>query len=353
MGRPVPKTKRETLNRSYMEGVLDSIAREHFGPSFGVQGVTVEPCGRRLVRYHAQVVEGGKSQKLEWKVMGKIFESTDVGKRSFDAIRRVWDNGFSHQDPVCVRIPEGYSYIPELRLLLMEEIPGQPLKKLMKKQVATPEHMRLFGSAMAKVHRSPLVIGEPFTVEDHLTRRCGALSAALGDAFPGLRDDIRWVVHTALDSQRRENRNIYTLAHGDFHFGQVHLESGDLWILDLDPLHYGDPAYDVAMVFFAFKQIEKKTKQSGYIHALRDAFVSSYFSMMDWQVARRVPLHEAMIHLKRACKRFRWQDEEGWQALIPIQIGQAVTCLEFMKQAKEPRSLADMVKQYEGCPGEV
>ena len=60
------------------------------------------------------------------------------------------------------------------------------------------------------------------------------------------------------------------------------MQNNALWLLDLDPLHYGDPAYDVAMVFVALKQLEEKTKQSAYIRMLRDAFVSAYFSLMDW-----------------------------------------------------------------------
>jgi len=70
-------------------------------------------------------------------------------------------------------------------------------------------------------------------------------------------------------------------------------------------------------------------------------------------VARRVPLHEALIHLKRACKRFRWQDEPGWPETIPLQIRQSVTCVQAMQQSQAPQSLADVVDLYERCPGSV
>jgi hypothetical protein len=353
MGRPVPEIAKEALDHSHMQTVLNSVVKDRFGTSVAVHNVAAKTHGRRLIHYTVRMSEAGRSLQSPWRIIGKVYETPEIGQRGFDAMRRLWDNGFSHQAPARVRIPESYTYISSLRLLLMEEVPGQPLKKLVKNKLAGSEHMQLFAGAMAKVHCFPLIFGEPFTVEDHLAIRCNSLTEALADAFPELGDAIRWIVETAKDVQNREGHGVFTLAHGDFHLGQAHMQNDDLWILDLDPLHYGDPAYDLAMVFVAFKQLEEKTKQSAYIRSLRDAFVSAYFSRMDWQVARRVPLHEALIHLKRACKRFRWQDEEGWPQLIPLQIRQSVACLEAMQQLGEPRSLRDLVELYERCPGTV
>jgi Ser/Thr protein kinase RdoA (MazF antagonist) len=235
----------------------------------------------------------------------------------------------------------------------MEEVPGRSLKTLLKKKLASPQHMQLFATAMAKMHRFPLRFGGPFTVAEHLAIRCGALPEALAHAFPELGDTIRYIVETTRDIQNRTGHEVFTLAHGDLHPGQVHIRNDTLWILDLDPLHHGDPAYDVAMVFVSLKQLAEKTKQPAYIQGLRDAFVAAYFSLMDWQVAQRVPLHEALIHLKRACKRFRWQDEPGWPETIPLQIRQSATCLQALQHSKAPESFSEVIELYERCPGSV
>lgn len=352
MGRPVVEKAKEALDPTSMRTALRAVVRDRFGTSVAVQHMTAEPDGRSLIRYKLQMYElGGLRQSLwPWRIVGKVYATPAAGQCSFDAMRRLWDSGFAHRSPVEVRIPEPYTYLSDLRLLLMEEVPGQPLKTLLKKQLAGPEHMRLLATAMAKVHCFPLRFGAPFTIEDHLTIRCSALPEVLAEAFPALGHAIQWIVDTAKDIHNRAGDEIFTLAHGDFHLGQVHLRNNVLWLLDLDPLHYGDPAYDVAMVFVALKQLEKQTKQSAYIRALRDVFVSAYFSLMDWQVARRVPLHEALIHLKRACKRFRWQDEPGWSDTIRLQIRQSVTCLEAMQHSKAPQSLPEVVDLYERCP---
>jgi aminoglycoside phosphotransferase (APT) family kinase protein len=353
MGRPVTERATEALDYSYMRTALQAVVQDRCGTAVAVHGMTIEPDGRSLIRYRVETYEAGMSQQPPWRVIGKVYAASAAGQRSFDAMRQLWDGGFAQQAPMQVRIPEPYTYLADLRLLLMEAVPGRSLKTLLKKKLASPEHMRLLAAAMAKLHRFPLRLGAPFTIEDHLAIRCSALPEVLAVACPELAPAIRWIVHTATDFQQRDGHAVCTLAHGDLHLGQVHLHSNTLWLLDLDPLHYGDPAYDVAMVFVALKQLEEKTQQSDYIRMLRDAFVSVYFALMDWHIARRVPLHEALIHLKRACKRFRWQDESGWPDTIRRQIWQSVNCLEAMQHSKAPQSLPEVVELYERCPASV
>ena len=141
------------------------------------------------------------------------------------------------------------------------------------------------------------------------------------------------------------------LAHGDYHLGQVHVEDGAIWILDLDRLNAGDPAYDLAMVFLVLKRLEHADGQAAYIRALRDEFIAGYFAQVDWPVASRIPLQEALIHLKRACKRFKFQDEDGWEETVRRQVHQGAACVDVLERAAPPRSLADVVALYDGCPG--
>jgi hypothetical protein len=100
----------------------------------------------------------------------------------------------------------------------------------------------------------------------------------------------------------------------------------------------------------ALKQLGLKLDDAAYVRSLRDAFASTYFAHMGWPIAGRVAAQEALIHLKRACKRFRWQDEEGWQQTIRLQIDHALACVDAMREVAEPRSLDDVTEIYERCP---
>ncbi len=327
---------------------LAKAVRDRIGEHASLGALRSEPLGRRAVRYTADILrpDGSSSQ---WRVVGKFYEDADAGKRGWLSMQEVARGGFAGLAPSWIRIPECYGYFPQWCLLLMEEAPGQPLKALVKKKVAGPEHMRLFAEALAKVHRLPAA-RRPFTVEDHLRERCDGLTGPLGQAFPELSGDIDLVLSTA---RRIGNGDARGLAHGDYHLGQVHIEDCAAWILDLDRLHAGDPAYDLAMVFLVFKRLERGVGEGDYIRSLRDAFISAYFAQMDWPVAGRIPLHEALIHLKRACKRFKWQDEEGWQETVRSQVRQGAVCVGVLERAAPPRSLAEVIALYDLCPGPV
>jgi aminoglycoside phosphotransferase (APT) family kinase protein len=250
-----------------------------------------------------------------------------------------------------VHIPQPYGYISHLRLLLMEEVPGRPLKSLVKRKAASPHDMHLYAAGLAKLHRSAAIPSIPFSVDDHLAVRCDGRHEALARAFPDIAPQVRSVVDRARQLETRLAAPL-TAVHGDFHLGQVHLSDGHAWILDLDPLHFGDPAYDVAMVFVMLKHLQRKIDDAAYIRSLRDAFIGAYFAQQSYDIAERVPLHAALIHLKRACKRFRYQDEPGWQDTVRLQIGEAAACMNRMG-AIVPRSAADVAALDDGCPATV
>jgi hypothetical protein len=348
MGRPVPDLDRAALDPGLMLGVMRSLAAEVIGAFPPVRSVAVEPLERRLLRYRVEF----QVDRPAWPVIGKVYEDRLAGQRGFDGMRSLWDGGFAAQHPASVRIPQPYAYLASLRLMLMEEVPGTSLKSLVKRKVARPAQMRLFAAALAKLHRSTLAPGVPFRVDDHLAVRCAGRHEALSQAIPETAPQIRRIVERARELENR-HQGAWATVHGDFHLGQVHVWHERLWILDLDPLHIGDAAYDVAMVFTMLKHLEQKTGDAAYIRLLRDAFIEAYFSNDSFGVAERVPLHVAMIHLKRACKRFRYQDEPGWPDTVRRQIEQGAACIDTLESAAMPRSVSEVAALVDRCPATV
>jgi aminoglycoside phosphotransferase (APT) family kinase protein len=345
MGRPLPDLDCALQDRVHTVEQIRSIAHEVFGARATVRGVTLETLKRGLVRYNVDL----EGERLPWLVIGKVYRHLPEGQHGFDVMRRLGELGFSNQPAAEVRIPQAYRYLPDLRLLLMEHAPGVVLKKLVRRKLAGREQMRLFAAALTKLHCSPLVSGEPLGVDHHLAVRCAGLHGAMAEAFPDVADRVRWIVKRATELESRGEAPA-TLVHGDFHLGQLHVHDRQIWMLDLDTLHIGDPAYDVAMVFVMLKHLEQSTGDQAYVRSLRDDFLACYFAETDCKLATRVPLHMALIHLKRACKRFRWKDEPGWQDTIRHQIAEGVACLEVMEPKPPLQGVSDVTRIYDCCP---
>lgn len=282
MGRPVPEIAAAALDGP---AVLSTLGLK-------AGAVEVERVRRGVLRY---AWPGGA-------LIGKVYESAAAGNAGFGNLRGLWESGFCAGAPQRVRVPEPCAYLAELRLLVMEHAPGVPLKRLVRRRRAGAAQIELLAEALAKLHRWPPVTSRRVALEEHLRERCASLVEPLIEAFPELADPVRRILERA---RAAEERAVFRLAHGDCHLGQIQLDGSRLWILDLDPLHVGDPAYDLAMV--CLKLVDEP---------LRGAFLEAYAGRGEAGAVARIPIHAALIHLKRACKRFRWQDQPNWRESV-------------------------------------
>lgn len=346
MGRPLPLGLGAALDDALVEPALERVVRERAGAAARVRRVTSELVKRRTVRYSIELEEAGNDPL---HLIGKVYESRSAGEQALAALRWLQDQGFDEREPTRVTVPRAVAFLPELSLLLMEPAGGRSLQRLLRSARARAGDARLFAEALAKLHSFPRAFGPPFTLEDHLEQRCAGLAGSLASAFPELAAPVHRIVATARRAQRDGGRSPGTLAHGDYHPGQVHVHGQRLWLVDLDPLHHGDPAYDVAMVLVVLRR--EQAEDPGYVRGLREAFLSAYFGRMDFAITERVPLQAALIYLKRACKRFRWRDEPGWEDAVRGQVARAEECLGWHKGLRPPRSLAEILDLGERCPG--
>jgi aminoglycoside phosphotransferase (APT) family kinase protein len=331
--------------------LLRTTVRERFGAGARIHKVAVERLNRRVLRYVVTLSRPGEAQNVSWSLIGKVYESADFGRRGFAALRQLWANGFGRASRDGIHIPEPYAYQPEHSLLLMEDVPGQSLKALLKRRTAGPDHIRLFATAAAKLHQCPVVLTDPSMIDDYLARSTvNARPEALAAAFPDLAADIAWVLKAARDAHCRFGEDTLALCHGDPHPDQFLIADGHLWILDLDRAGYGDPMHDLALVFVSLRGLESKASRAAYVRDVLDQFLAMYFPTHHCRAAARIPLYAALIHLKRACKLFRWQDEPTWEEKLRRQVRHAVSCMAMMQDAAEPRSLSDVVEIYRRCP---
>ncbi len=116
----------------------------------------------------------------------------------------------------------------------------------------------------------------------------------------------------------------FATIHGDFHLSQMMIEGDQSWLLDFDPLSFGDPAADLGNLLVLLKG---KSRKWGNTPLLIDAFLEEYFKLMPDKIALRIPLYESMTYLRRACKKLRFQ-KPGWQQSVHKLIPQGVACIQ-------------------------
>jgi len=313
------------LDSQQMAQTFAPLARERFGEHTGVKNVGIEVIRRRnqrcVIRYRVECYDPLEERRREWRVIGKVYKA-HRGERVFSIMKQLWEHGFARDNQEAISIPEPLAFSSSLCMLFQEEVPGAPVKNLLK-QSPQPAHMKMLARTIAKLHNCPLVPGAPMTLRDHLLR-CHPRYAFLALACPELEKKIDYLIH-AVERFEVGTRDIKLAPiHGDFHLGQVHFEKDSAWLIDFDALSYSDPAADLGnLLVFMKGKVKRNPEMAELIHL----FLDEYFSIMDRAIAERIGMYEALTHLRRACKCLRLQ-EENWRRKISRMVDKAIACIE-------------------------
>jgi len=316
------------LDRDHMRRVLTPIVEARHAKPVRIESLGVEILRRRnqrcVVRYQMQLANGVPGPLEPFNLIGKVFKESR-GEPVFNDMQKLWSCGFRRGKSAAVSMPEPLAFIPDLCLLIQEEVPGPAIKDALRLD-PSPRYMRQLAQVLIKLHTCGFVPGAPFRMRDHLLR-CHPKYQVLELACPDLEGDIEYIVQSALAVEGRLSDDIFTAIHGDFHMGQIHVEGEHAYLIDFDALSYGDPAADLGNVLVFLKG--KARKMEG-LTALIDVFLDEYFQHMDSAIAKRIPLYEGITHLRRACKRLRFQSPR-WEQKTRRMIAAAVECIRSVR----------------------
>ncbi|MCG8605013.1 phosphotransferase [bacterium] len=312
--KPLIKEGLSTLDSAMDEGVMRDallpIVKDRLGDDRHIRELNCDVLRSRskrcVLRYRLRLSDSRNSRSVEWNLIGKVFRP-HFGEKIFNNMRNLWKNGFSGDAVDGISMPEPIAFLSQLNLLVLQEIPGLPIKTVLKERPQA-EPARQLARALAKLQSCQVELEKTFSIREHLMR-CHPKHGVLSFACPELEPLIDFIVERAyaigadfVDSDRY-------LLHGDLHLGQMHVLNGKAWLIDFDSMSHGDPAADLGNVLVFMKS---KAQKDSTMHKLIDVFLEEYFEYMDPGIAARIPLYESLTHLRRACKSLRLQ-REGWR----------------------------------------
>jgi ABC-type multidrug transport system fused ATPase/permease subunit len=238
---------------------------EMLGPllTSAVPGLALQSCRVEVVRY------GGDScvlrYELAWHlqpsrrslkqvVYGKVYgggQGRLVGP-AVTAFRRL-QNGSGPSLPFLV--PGFQAYLPDLRLALLEGVPGSPLLPALIRARAgvgaapavggpTPEDAVVACARVAAaLHQSSVPVGPPRTLAEEVAGIRASVDA-LAPLAPGLAGSLRRHLG-ALDGLALDAPAPLRVAHGDFEPSQVLFDGPTTSLVDFDTLCLAEPALDL------------------------------------------------------------------------------------------------------------
>ncbi len=311
-----------------MKSIFHQMMLYRYGKDIEIQNLTIDVLRSRnkrcVLRYRINATNFSDGSAIEWRTIGKVYRA-ESAEKGYDNMVKLWENGFSRDSQDNISMPEPLDFLPQIHMLFQEEVPGEALRVLVKQSPDT-RYFKLLARALAKLHQCPITLAKKFTVKDHLLR-CHPKHPFLQLALPELSSKIEYIVSQSYKLEKAFGDVGYTAFHGDFHLGQVHVENDLVWLIDFDTLSYGDPAADLGNMLVFLKG---KAQRRPEFNDCMDTFLDAYFAVMDGKIAERIPLYEALTHLRRACKRLRLQ-EDGWEKKATAMINEGVVAIDKIK----------------------
>ena len=334
-----------------VEPALTKIIEERYGKQAKINGIVADQLYRRIIRYSISIIDADH-RAVSFPVIGKLQRGDQQMHETYGKLLQLQEydlqtGAFSGN----VGIPEPLGLVPELFIVLMSEVPGQALRQLVRNQTATPHDMELLAEAATILHQSPLRAGEVISLSSLAAGSRTKGWSELAETQPSLAGAISYVMGAAKRLGLEYGDRYHTQTHGDLHLGQIHTEGGKAWLIDLDVLRVADPAFDLTEIYTNLKRLGRKKRTKPFVDKMRDAFIRRYFASMDWSIAGRVPIYEALIHIRRAIKSNRVRDEEEWEEDMRKLVQQAHDCVQAMEHMESPHDFESAVELYENSPG--
>ncbi len=203
-----------------------------------IQILKYKPCRRCVLAYDLAT-----KSKEKISVIGKVFKD-ERGTRHLAFQRALWAGGFGMESADGITIAEPLAYVPEMRMLVVEHVPGETLGE----STGAPdfsERVCRSAAAIAKLHSARIRPSKQYT----LVEEAANLAHWAEEVVACRGDSAEWVARQ-LEALRamasRLPRAEAVPAHRDFYYSQLLFASRRVTLIDLDMFSLADPAIDVA-----------------------------------------------------------------------------------------------------------
>ena len=276
--------------------------------------VTVEKAYRRLSVEGCEVIgqgSNGKVYRLDADTIVKVYFDADALpdiQRERELARKAFVLGIPTAIPYDVaRVGDSYGSVFEL-------LNAKSFAKLI---VAEPEnrdkYIALYVDLLKKIHATEVRPGDMPNMKEVALKWAKFLHGHLPEQH--------YEKLVALIEAVPEN---YHMMHGDYHVKNVMMQNGEVLLIDMDTLCYGDPVFEFASIFLAYQGFgeldhEVTKKFLGLEHSLAaeiwDKTLRLYFGTENETVLRANADKAKIIGytrlMRRTIRRIGFDDPEG------------------------------------------
>jgi hypothetical protein len=317
----------EATDRERMLEIFRGILPEMLQQQFLVEDCRIELVSYRrrqrcVLRYTIAGKEAGSDDVRRLVVYGKLtaLGNEELTSRTIDALHdHIRQRGAGYR----FTLPRSFGWRQELRLALLEAVPGKEqirlaLKARLRGRPPPPdaapleEMIATCGYVAATLHTSGLELGPSRTLDDDIAglRREIAIARQFAPEFGDRAQS--WLERIAALAEQSEPTQP-CLSHGDFQYGQLLFDGARCGLVDLDTICQAEPALDLgkflAHLRFKAEQVLRRASMSSALgEQLAEHFLHAYIgargdqAVDERQLRLRATLYEGTTLLRLAVR---------------------------------------------------
>ena len=217
---------------------------------------------RCVLRYSIDGMQTAKQTPQQITIYGKV-DAVGLGSLTVSIISALRERLQEPEVPYRFRIPDVLGYFPELKLLLMEALPGKPFFKellktwtgkygqsggndstLQESEITLEQAVRSCALIAATLHGSNIKLGPPRTLDIQVAE-LREETKAIGRTFPELRAQIDSWINEVLTFSQLYPPMPSCFSHGDFTYTQLIFDGSSGGLVDFDSICQAEPAQDL------------------------------------------------------------------------------------------------------------
>ncbi len=230
--------------------------------------------------------------------------------------------------PDHFRVPISYGYLPEINLLLMEELPGEPvIQRLIKEwkegskdgsggSLSLDEAIKASAQILLTLHGSGIKLGRHVLLETRAAMVNKEIRI-VQQVYPELGDQLCHWMDEIQANAKDCNPQVQCLSHGDYTYSQIIFEGSQGGLVDFDTICQAEPAFDLGQ-FIAYLRLAFQKNHPFQVKMadhLSDIFLEAYLNgsgewVKDEQFLRNRVLVYELIGLIRLMVH-SWQKFKG------------------------------------------
>ena len=247
-------------------GILAEVLPQASSGEFSIQDVHLLPAhygrfARCVLRYSVDGLQTETQTPQNITVYGKI-DPDGSGEQNVAIVSALAEYLDKSTVPYRFHIPASLGYFPELQLLLMEALPGEPFfKELLKtwsgggpgreaenrsheKDERMEEAVRTCALIAATIHGSKIQLGSPRTLDVQVARVREA-AQVVSQVFPPLGVQLNSWLQQTLEFAQAYPAMPLVFSHGDFTYTQLIFDGTAGGLVDFDTMGQAEPAQDL------------------------------------------------------------------------------------------------------------